>query len=70
MNHISCFCYLTVAKKHASGVLGTVIFLQLLTLDSYEGGLYVSCQQLLLNRVASETNAGESARSILKDPIR
>lgn len=66
MNYFRCFHYLTVFTKQASGVLGTVIFLQLLTLDSNESGVYVSYQQLLLTRVPSETSARESARNILK----
>lgn len=66
MNYFGCFHYLPAFTQCASGVLGTVIFLQLLTFDSSESGIYVSYQQLLLTRVPSETSAKESAGSILK----
>lgn len=66
VNYFSCFCCNIVVKNHTSGVLGSVISLQLQSLGSYEGGLLVSYQQPLLTRVPSETNARESARSILK----
>lgn len=66
VNYFSCFCYVIVTKNHTSGVLGSVMFLQLLTLASYQGGLYVTYQQPLLTRAPLETNARESARSILK----
>lgn len=67
MNYFGYFHYLPAFTQRASGVLGTVIFFQLLTLESSESGIYVSYHQPLLTRVPSETSAKESARSILKD---